>query len=96
MVIAAEPGFHLASPARPERPLTCPRGLLGSKAGLPGVVTQRRLGRGRQGGPKTWLSYGRTPGSRVGPACQPEGQEGWRRQGGKNGLQTRRGGSEGG
>lgn len=50
MVITAEPGFHLASPARAERPLTCPRGPLGSKAGLPGVVTQRRLGRGRQGG----------------------------------------------
>lgn len=49
MVIAAEPGLHLASPARAERPLTCPRGLLGSKAGLPGAVTQRRLGRRRQG-----------------------------------------------
>lgn len=48
MVIAAEPGLHLANPARAERPLTCPGGLLGSAAGLPGAVTQRRLGRGGQ------------------------------------------------
>lgn len=70
------------------------RGLLGSKAGLPGAGTQCRLGRGRHGGTETWLSCGEdswTPG--VG-TCQPEGQEGWRRKGSKNGLQTRRGGSE--
>lgn len=40
MVIAVEPGLHLASPAGAERPLTAPRGLLGSEAGLPGAVTQ--------------------------------------------------------
>lgn len=60
MVIAVEPGLHLASPARVERPLTCLRGLLGSEAGLPEAVTQRRLGRGRQGSEhtETWHSCG--------------------------------------
>lgn len=49
MVIAAEPGLHLASPARAERPLTCLRGLLGSEAGLPVGVSQHRLRRDGQG-----------------------------------------------
>lgn len=91
MVIAAEPGFHLASPARAERPLTCPRGLLGLKAGLPGVVTQHRLGSGGQGGSHmVELYWGGLQGSRRWPRCHPQGQEERRRQGGGNGLQTRR------
>lgn len=49
MVIAVEPGLCVARPARAGRPLTCLRGLLGSETGLPGAVTQCRLGRGGQG-----------------------------------------------
>lgn len=49
MVIVAEPGLHLASPARAERPLSCPRGFLGSEAGLPGAVTHHRPGKGGEG-----------------------------------------------
>lgn len=66
MVIAVEPGLHLASPAGAERPLTCPRGLLGSEAGLPGAVTQRADGR----------EEGRALDSRKCPGCQQERQEG--------------------
>lgn len=66
MVIAVEPGLHLAGPARAERPLTCPRGLLGSKAGLPGAVTQRRLEReGRARGAQIWHSCGEGSGASV-------------------------------
>lgn len=73
MVISVEPGLHLAGPARAARPLTCPRGLLGSKAGLPGAVTQRRLGRGRQ---RHGTDMGRALGLQEEPQVLARGQVG--------------------
>lgn len=77
MVIAAEPGLHLASPAGAERPLTCPRGLLGSEAGLPGAVTQCRVSRrwGRKGPwiAEAGLSHGRVPGLQEMPRIAARG-----------------------
>lgn len=80
MVIAVEPGLHLAGPARAERPLTCPRGLLGSKAGLPRAVTQRRLERGRQGQGRTDMAqlWGGLWGFNKSPGCRQGGQVGCR------------------
>lgn len=43
---------------------------------------------------ETWLSCGEDSWAPGVGTCQPEGQKGWRRKGGKNSLQTRRGGSE--
>lgn len=76
MVIAAKHGLHLASPAGAERPLTCPRGLLGSEAGLPGAVTQRPTGEGRAG---PWMAQrqgramGRAPGLQEMPRMSARG-----------------------
>lgn len=80
MVIAVEPGLHLAGPAKAERPLTCPRGLLGSKAGLPRAVTQRRLERGRQGQGRTDMAqlWGGLWGFNKSPGCRQGGQVGCR------------------
>lgn len=44
-----EPGLHLASPARPERPHTCPGGLLGSEPGLAKGCDSAQAGQGRKG-----------------------------------------------
>lgn len=68
-----EPGLHLASPARPERPHTCPGGLLGSEPGLAKGCDSAQPEQGREG--SRWhkgqgLSFREGPWLQEMPWCQ--------------------------